>query len=202
MKNVVFLSQKVDRNMTFTDYWKVLLLTFSEMEIRSFFQPKSWWKNDIYWLLKVLVLNFSETENTVFFESRSWWKDDNYWLLKSSCFKLFSDGEYGLFFSQKVDGKMIITWFLWAFHDITGFGKYGFSCSVSYQQTCYSMIKKVSPHRFLFFFLCRAEATSTSFLKLCKFRKYYGKVIFVPTSCVEKAFFCSQKFIPSSFPSS
>ena len=79
MKNMVFLSQKVDGNMIFTDYWKVLVLTFSEMgntvffwvkklmerwyllvtekflfwtfrwwEIRSFFQPKSWWKDDIY----------------------------------------------------------------------------------------------------------------------------------------------------------
>ena len=78
-KNIVFLSQKVDGNMIFTDYWKVLVLTFSEMgntvfswakklteiwcllitgkflfwtfrwwEIRSFFQPKSWWKDDIY----------------------------------------------------------------------------------------------------------------------------------------------------------
>ena len=31
MKNMVFLSQKVDGNMIFTDYWKVLVLTFSEM---------------------------------------------------------------------------------------------------------------------------------------------------------------------------
>ena len=167
MKNVAFLSQKVDRNMIFTDYWKVLVLTFLEMEIRSFFQPKSWWKNDIYWLLEVLVLNFSETENTVFFDSRSWWKDDNYWLLKSSCFKLFSDGKYGLFFSQKVDGKMIITWFLWSFHDITGFGKYSFSCS--FVQTCYSMIKKVSPHRFLFFFYVELKQPPPHFLSCASF---------------------------------
>ena len=75
----LFLSQKVDRSMIFTDYWKVLVLNFSVMgnavflwakmlmerwcllvtekflfwtfrwwEIRSFFQPKSWWKDDIY----------------------------------------------------------------------------------------------------------------------------------------------------------
>ena len=75
----LFLSQKVDGNMIFTDYWKVLVLNFSVMgntvffwvkklmerwyllvtekflfwtfrwwEIRSFFQPKSWWKGVIY----------------------------------------------------------------------------------------------------------------------------------------------------------
>ena len=31
MKNMVFLSQKIDGNMIFTDYWKVLVLTCSEM---------------------------------------------------------------------------------------------------------------------------------------------------------------------------
>ena len=32
-----------------------------------------------------------------------------YWLLKSSCFEIFGDGKYGLFSSQKVDGKMVFT---------------------------------------------------------------------------------------------
>ena len=32
-----------------------------------------------------------------------------YYLLKSSCFEIFGVGKYGLFFSQKVDGKMIST---------------------------------------------------------------------------------------------
>ena len=79
MKNMVFLSQKVDGNMIFTDYWKVLVLIFSGMR------------------------------NTAFFESKSCWKDDIYWLLKSSCFNLFGNGKQGLFLSQKVDGKMIFT---------------------------------------------------------------------------------------------
>ena len=94
-----FLSQKVDGKMIFTDYWKAL------------------------------VLNFSMTGNRSFFESRSWLKDDIYWLLKSSCFELSGDGKYGLFFSQKVDGKMIFPWSFLAFHDIPGLGKYGFSRS-------------------------------------------------------------------------
>ena len=80
-----------------------------------------------YW--KVLVLNFSVIGNTVFFESRSWWKDDIYWLPRSSCFQLFRDEEYDLFFSQKVGGKMVFTWSFWAFHDNPGHGKYGFACS-------------------------------------------------------------------------
>ena len=75
---------------------------------------------------KRVVLNFSVIGNTVFFVSRSWWKDDIYWLMRSSCFEPFGDGKHGLFFSQKVDGKMIYTWSFWAFHDIPGPGKYGF----------------------------------------------------------------------------
>ena len=79
MKDMVFLSQKVDGKMIFTDYWKVLVLIFWGMG------------------------------NTVFFEPKSWWKDNIHWLLKNSCFDLFGNGKYGLFFSQKVDGKMIFT---------------------------------------------------------------------------------------------
>ena len=79
MKNMVFLSQKVDGNMIFTDYRKVLVLIFSEMR------------------------------NTAFLEPKSWLKDDIYWLLKRSCFELFGDGKFGLFLSQEVGGKMIFT---------------------------------------------------------------------------------------------
>ena len=70
-----FLSQKVDGNMMFTDYWKVL------------------------------VLNFSVMGNTAFFESRSWWKENIYWLRRSSCFELFGDGKYGFFFQLKSGWK-------------------------------------------------------------------------------------------------
>ena len=73
----LFLSQKVDGKMIFTDYWKGL------------------------------VLNFSVMGNTFFFESRIWWKDDIHWLLRSSCFELFGDGKYIFFFSQKIDGKIL-----------------------------------------------------------------------------------------------
>ena len=81
--------------------------------------------------------------------------------MESSCFELYRDGKYSLFWakklmkrwyllitektlfwtfrrweiqsflSQKVDGKIIFPWSFWAFHDIPGLGKYGLSCSVS-----------------------------------------------------------------------
>ena len=95
-----FLSQKVDGKMLFTDYGNVLVLNFSVIEKRSFF------------------------------ESKSWWKDDIYWLMRRSCFELYGDGKYGLSFSREVDEKMIYTWSFWDFHDIPGPGKYGFSHSV------------------------------------------------------------------------
>ena len=128
---MVFLSQKVDGNMIFTDYWKVLVLIFLGIRNKVF----SWAKKlmERWYLLiteKVLFWTFRWWEIRSFFESRSWWKDDIYWLLRSSCFELFDDGKYGLFFSQNVDGKMIYTSPFWAFHDIPGPGKYGFSRSV------------------------------------------------------------------------
>ena len=94
---MVFLSQKVDGSMIFTDYWKFLFWPFREWEVRFFLSQKVDGKMIFtdYW--KVLVLNFSLMGNTVFFESRSWWKDDIYWLFRSSCFELFGDGKYCLF---------------------------------------------------------------------------------------------------------
>ena len=64
---MVFLSQKVDGNMIFTDYWKILVLIFSRMGNTVF----SWAKKLMemrftdYW--KGLVLDFSVMGNTVFF---------------------------------------------------------------------------------------------------------------------------------------
>ena len=67
-----FLRQKVAGKMIFTDYWKVLVLTFSMMGNTSFFWGKKLMENDIYWLLR------------------------------SSCFALFGDGKYGLFSAKKL----------------------------------------------------------------------------------------------------
>ena len=124
-----FLNQEVDGNMIFTDYWKVVVLTFSEVENTVF----PWVKKmmEIWYLLitgKFLFWTLRWWEIRFFLESRSWWKDYIYWLLRRSCFELFGDGKYGLLFSQKVNGKMIFAWSFWAFY-IPGPGKYGFSCS-------------------------------------------------------------------------
>ena len=58
---------------------------------------------------KFLFWSFLEWEIRSFLEPKGWWKDDIYWLLEKSCFELFSDGKYGLFLSQEVDRKIIYT---------------------------------------------------------------------------------------------
>ena len=94
---MVFLSQKVDGNRIFTNYWKVLGLNFSVMgntvffwvkklmerwyllvtekflfwtfrwwEMRSFLQPKSWWKDYIY-LVFLSFPRYSRTWEIWFF---------------------------------------------------------------------------------------------------------------------------------------
>ena len=99
IKDMVFLSQKVDWNMVFTDYWKVIVLNFSEMGNTVF----SWAKKltEIWYLL---------ITGLFLFWTFRWW-------------------EILSFFSQKFDGKMIFAWSFRAFHDIPGPGKYGFSRS-------------------------------------------------------------------------
>ena len=100
-----------------------------------FFEPKWWWKYDIYCLLKSscfglfgnekygLFLGQKVNEKMIFTDLL---KSSCFGLPKSSCFELFGDGEYCLFFNQKVDVKVIFTWSFWAFHDIPEPGKYGF----------------------------------------------------------------------------
>ena len=98
---MAFLSQKVDENM-FTGYWKVLLLTFSEMGNTVF----SWATTltEIWYLLiteKFLFWHFRKWEIRSFLEPESWRKYV-YWLLESSCFELFGDWKYGLFWVKKL----------------------------------------------------------------------------------------------------
>ena len=77
IKDMVFLSQKVNGNMIFIEYWKVLVLTFSEMGNTVFsWATKS---TEIWYLLitgKFLFELFGDGKYGLFFESRSWWKDD------------------------------------------------------------------------------------------------------------------------------
>ena len=103
MKNMVFLSQKVDGNMIFTDYWKVLVLIFPGMRNTVFFWSKKLMER-LYLLIteKFLFWTFWWWEIRSFFQSRSWWKDDIYWLLRSFCFKIFGGGKYGLLSAKKL----------------------------------------------------------------------------------------------------
>ena len=141
---------------------KLVFWTFREWEICFFWDKKLMER----WYLpvneKFLFWTFREWEIRSSFEAKSWRKEDIYWLLERSCFELFGDGKYGIFwdkklmekwyllitekflfwtfwwweirsfFSQKVDVKIIFTWSFWAFHDIPGPGKYCFSCSEIY----------------------------------------------------------------------
>ena len=73
IKNMVFLSRKVDGSMIFTGYWKVLVLTFSEIRNTVF----SWAKEvTAIWYLpitgKFLFWTFRWLELRSFVESRSW----------------------------------------------------------------------------------------------------------------------------------
>ena len=52
-------------------------------------------ENFLFWTFQRWIIQ-------CFSEPKSWWKDDIYWLLKSSCFQLFSDGKYGLFSAKKL----------------------------------------------------------------------------------------------------
>ena len=96
MKDMVFLSQIVDGNMIFTEYWKVLVLIFSEMG-----------NTIVSWVKKLVEIWYLLITEKFLFWTFRWW-------------------DIRSFFSQKVDGKMIFTWSFWAFYDIPGSGKYGF----------------------------------------------------------------------------
>ena len=54
------------------------------------------------------------------FEPKSWWKYDIYWLLKSSCFDHFGNGKCGLFSAKKLMEiwYLLITenFLFWSFH--------------------------------------------------------------------------------------
>ena len=79
-KKMVFLSQKDDGNVIFTDYWKVFFSTFSKMGNAFFLSQKVDGKIIFidYW--KGLVLNLSVMENTAFSEPKSCRKDYIYLL--------------------------------------------------------------------------------------------------------------------------
>ena len=131
MKDMVFLSQKIDGNMVFTDYWKVLVLTFSEMANTVF----SWAKTltEIWYLLmtgKFLFWTFRWWEIRSFLSKEVNGKMifTGYWEVLVLKFSVM--GNTVFFSEKKVDEKIIFASSFWAFYDISGPGKYGFSRSV------------------------------------------------------------------------
>ena len=102
------------------------------MENTFFFDPKSWWKYNISWFpddLIILVLFFLGVGNRVFFWEKKLLARWYLLVTEKFLFWTFRWWEIRSFFRQKIDVKIIFTWYFWAFHDISGPGKYGFSCS-------------------------------------------------------------------------
>ena len=91
-----FFSQRVDRNMIFTDYWKGLVLNFPEMENTAFFWAKNLMER---WYLpiteKLLFLTFQWWEIRYFSQPKSLWRDDIYLVFLS--FPLYSRA-WGIWF--------------------------------------------------------------------------------------------------------
>ena len=74
-----------------------------------FFEHKSWWEDDIYWLLKVLVLNFLMMGNTVFFWVKKLMEKiifTDYWKVLVLSFLMMGNT---IFFSAK---KLMDRWYL------------------------------------------------------------------------------------------
>ena len=74
-----FLSQEVDGKMIFSGYWEVLVLNVSVMGNTVFFQPKSWWKDDVY-VVFLSFLSYSRTWEIWFFAQ---WKIESRWVRRS-----------------------------------------------------------------------------------------------------------------------
>ena len=68
----LFLSQKLMEIWYLLITEKFLFWTFSRWEIRSFFEPKNWWKMIFIKYWKVLVSNFMVMGNTVFLSAKKW----------------------------------------------------------------------------------------------------------------------------------
>ena len=98
----IFLSQKNDGKMIFTDYWKVLILNFSVMGNMAFFQVKKLMEKMIFTDYgKVLVLNFSVVGNAVFFWVKKLMERWYILVTESSLFWTFWWWEMRSFFEPK-----------------------------------------------------------------------------------------------------
>ena len=96
---------------------KFLFWSFRKWEIRSFLDPKSWLKDDIYWLLKSLFLNFPVMENTVLFWVKKLMKRWYLLVTEKFLFWVFQWWKMRSFFQPKSwwkdDTYMVFLSFLW-----------------------------------------------------------------------------------------
>ena len=110
IKNMVFLSQKVDGKMISSDYWKFFLLVFSRIGYTVIFWAiKLMERRYLLITEKLFVLNFSvmgirsflsqEVDGKMIFTV--------YWEVAVLNFSVM--GNTVFFFSQNIDGKMIST---------------------------------------------------------------------------------------------
>ena len=96
IKNMVFLSQKVDGNMIFTDYWKVLVLNFLVMGNTVFFWAKKLMER---WYLLV-------TEKFLFWNFR-WWEIQSFFQKKKLMKRLYLHGLFELSMIFQDLGNMV-----------------------------------------------------------------------------------------------
>ena len=96
---------------------KFLFWSFRKWEIRSFLDPKSWLKDDIYWLLKSLFLNLPVMENTVLFWVKKLMKRWYLLVIEKFLFWVFQWWKMRSFFQPKSwwkdDTYMVFLSFLW-----------------------------------------------------------------------------------------
>ena len=111
-----------------------LLWIFRGWKIRGFFEPKSWWKYDISWLLKISCFElFGNGKYSLFWDKKlmkRWYllitEKFLFWATKKLLFWTFQWWEIWFLFSQKVDVKKIFIQSFWVFYDIPEPGKYSF----------------------------------------------------------------------------
>ena len=127
---------------------------------------------------KFLFWNFRRRKIRSFFEPKSWWKDDIYWLLKSSCFELFGDGKYGGFFLPKSLWKDDIylvflsfpwyyrTWEIWFFVQWTLSNIYDEAFLLFSNMPLVSIVKITEPYNTITDHAFRLKALSLMFERI------------------------------------
>ena len=107
MENTVFFwAKKFDENTKSTYYWRVLVL--EEGGKGLFWAKKLMGRLYLLITEKFLVWTSLRWEIRSFFESKSWLKDDIYWLLKIYCFELFGDGNRVCFSAKKLMERLYL----------------------------------------------------------------------------------------------